>query len=118
MGNLDFAATEDEIRDLVENNAIKAAQGTSIATGKKRKRADDVEEGDDQAKDAAESTDDDDDDEKDEKDEEKAVKTGQPQGSNATKSRGGQVSGLVKVRVGQFQDTGRCKGCGGGVATR
>jgi hypothetical protein len=105
MGNLDFAATEDEIRDLVENNAIKAAQGTSIATGKKRKRADEVEEGDDQAKDAAESSDDD-----DEKDEEKAVKTGQPQGSNATKSRGGQVSGLVKVRLGQFQDTGRCKG--------
>jgi hypothetical protein len=105
MGNLDFLANEEEIRDMIETNAIKAAQGYA-AEGKKRKRKEEEgeKEGDDDIEIVKADTDD------EASDDETPAKPAPAKGANATKSRGGEVSGLVKVRVGQFQDTGRCKG--------
>ncbi len=110
MGNLDFLSTEEEIRDMVETNAIKTAQGP-LANGKGRKRkftedgeGEENKEGDDDVEVVKADTDD------EASDDEKPAKAAPAKGSNATKSRGGEVSGLLKVRVGQFQDTGRCKG--------
>jgi hypothetical protein len=52
-------------------------------------------------------SDSDEDDDDEEEDEEK--KGGDKKKKEA--NRGGKVSGLRKVRLGAFEDTGRCKGC-------
>ncbi len=116
MGNLDFAATEEEIRDMVEGNAIRAALGGGNAKGGKRKRRDESEGEEEESEDGSSDEEEDSDEEDEDADEaeeaeEKPEAGVAPKGANATKPRGGTVSNLVKVRVGQFEDTGRCKGC-------
>jgi hypothetical protein len=47
-------------------------------------------------------------------DEEEEEEEGEKKGGDKKKkeaNRGGKVSGLRKVRLGAFEDTGRCKGC-------
>ena len=48
----------------------------------------------------------------DEEDEEEDKEEGEKKGGDKKKeaNRGGKVSGLRKVRLGAFEDTGRCKG--------
>lgn len=93
VGNLPFDVTEEELRDLVEGNAtdnfvLPDPAGEASGSG------DDAEVEVDEEKEA-----DEDDDE------------GEEGGEGETKSsRGGKRSGLLKTRVAQFEDTGRCKG--------
>ena len=82
VGNLPFDATEIGLRDFVEANAAC----DQISPEKKE------EEKDDEAEDDVER-------------EEKDGGTDPQKGL-----RGGQKSGLRKVRLGAFEDTGRCKG--------
>lgn len=80
IGNLPFDVTEDELRDLVEGNADEVA--------------------------AEEEEDKEDEEEEEEAEGEEGDEQAKPQASN----RAGRNSGLVKTRVAQFEDTGRCKG--------
>lgn len=92
MGNLPFDATEDGLRDMIEASASAAGAGTGAGAGGKGK-----------SKAESES------DEKEEeevKEEETTEKEKELKGAN----RGGKLSGLRKVRLGAFEDTGRCKG--------
>ena len=87
VGNLPFDATEEGLRDMIE---ASAASASSTAGGR--------------VKPEPES----DSDEEDEDDEEAEEKKGG--GKKKEVNRGGKVSGLRKVRLGAFEDTGRCKG--------
>jgi len=81
VGNLPFDATEDALRDQVESNAAERAERRIAAKG------------------AVEA-------------EDESVKTGETPGEKQVpdSGRGGKESGLRKVRLGAFPDTGRCKG--------
>jgi ribosomal protein L12E/L44/L45/RPP1/RPP2 len=95
VGNLPFDATEEGLRDMIEASAAAAGSGapaTATAKGKSN------------AADSDSDSDEDDEEEKEEKDEKPEEK--QEKGAN----RGGKLSGLRKVRLGAFEDTGRCKG--------
>ena len=87
VGNLPFDATEEGLRDMIEASAASA----SFSAGGRGK--------------PEPESDSDEDDEEDEDAEEK-------KGGDKKKetNRGGKVSGLRKVRLGAFEDTGRCKG--------
>lgn len=87
IGNLPFDVTEEELRDLVEGNAADAAEAEGEGE----------DDGDDN--DGEDSDDDDDDDD-----------TPAETNTHASSSRSGIKSGLIKTRVAQFEDTGRCKG--------
>lgn len=81
IGNLPFDCTEEELRDLVETNTQE------VFVPPKEDDEDDEGEGKD-----GEGED------------------GEEKPAQATSSRAGIKSGLLKTRVGQFEDTGRCKG--------
>jgi hypothetical protein len=91
VGNLPFDATEDGLRDMIEASAAGASgsAGGAGAQGKSKK----AESGSE-------------DDEEDVKEEGEGEKEKELKGAN----RGGKLSGLRKVRLGAFEDTGRCKG--------
>ena len=91
MGNLPFDATEDGLRDMIEASA--AGAGTGAGAGGKGKSK-------------AESESEDEKEEEEVKEEETTEKEKELKGAN----RGGKLSGLRKVRLGAFEDTGRCKG--------
>lgn len=91
MGNLPFDATEDGLRDMIEQSAASA--GTGAGAGGKGKSK-------------AESESEDEKEEEEVKEEETTEKEKELKGAN----RGGKLSGLRKVRLGAFEDTGRCKG--------
>ena len=86
VGNLPFDATEEALRDMIEENATEASGSNAVATPVEAKTeiagedVDQEEEG--ESKEKAEYID----------------------------KRGGKVAGLRKVRLGAFEDTGRCKG--------
>lgn len=93
MGNLPFDATEEGLRDMIEGNAaVKSAEDEA-------KAAEDEEE-------SSESQDDDGEDEE----EGEGRKSKKAKGVRTLPARGGKNSGLRKVRLGAFEDTGRCKG--------
>ena len=84
MGNLPFDATEEAIRDMIEEHAAEPVP----------KPATDKDEGEDEETEEVK-----------EGGEEEADKPTEPENT-----RGGKKSGLRKVRLGAFEDTGRCKG--------
>jgi RNA recognition motif-containing protein len=84
IGNLPFDATEDELRDLVESNAEE--QFTAP-------KEDEEEEAEGEG----------------EGDDDEAGEDGEDKPQTGSK-RGGAKSGLIKTRLAQFEDTGRCKG--------
>jgi hypothetical protein len=86
VGNLPFDATEEGLRDMIEASAASSAGGR----GKPEPESDSDE------------------DEEEEEEEEGEKKGGDKKKKEA--NRGGKVSGLRKVRLGAFEDTGRCKG--------
>lgn len=91
VGNLPFDATEEGLRDMIEANAAAAA----AAGGSKPK-----------SREPGSST-------EDAKPEPSAEAGVDGEGETevvAGPSRGGKNSGLRKVRLGAFEDTGRCKG--------
>lgn len=88
VGNLPFDVTEEELRDLVEGNAEEPVKAPK---------------GDGEESEESDSDSDSEDEEEAEGDEDNAT----PQASS---SRSGAKSGLIKTRVAQFEDTGRCKG--------
>lgn len=84
VGNLPFDATEEGLRDMIEASA--SASASARAKGK-APAAVKTEAGEGARAD---------------EDEDEEVQAGP--------SRGGKNSGLRKVRLGAFEDTGRCKG--------
>jgi RNA recognition motif-containing protein len=96
VGNLPFDATEEGLRDLVEGNAAV-----------KKPARNEGDEANDDNDDEGEGEGDDDEKE-DEADKEEDEADAEEKAEQA--HRGGQRSGLRKVRLGAFQDTGRCKG--------
>lgn len=87
VGNLPFDATEEGLRDMIEANAIGGGSGS-----KPKSRGDITTEDETKPEPSAEGA---------EEGETEVV---------AGPSRGGKNSGLRKVRLGAFEDTGRCKG--------
>jgi hypothetical protein len=89
IGNLPFDVTEEELRDLVEGNADAAAAVPTGAEDDEGEGAEDEDEGEDEGE-------------------------GEGEGEGETKQQGssrrGVNSGLIKTRLAQFEDTGRCKG--------
>ena len=84
MGNLPFDATEEAIRDMIEEHAAEPIPvAKPAAEGDEDEETEEVKEGG----------------------EEEADKPTEPENT-----RGGKKSGLRKVRLGAFEDTGRCKG--------
>lgn len=111
------------MRDLVESSAA-ATVGKNFTAAQLLKEKKDREEGvtvDDKGEDE-DSDDDEDEDEEDEEededeedsadkeDEEVTTETPKVADNSVQGRRGGEKSGLKKVRLGQFEDTGRCKG--------
>lgn len=102
MGNLPFDATEEAVREMLEANADDAALRSKRTEGSDDE--DDPAEGDDQeAEDESGKKDGGEGEEGEEA--ESAAKR-----KDLDAGREGKKSGLRKVRLGQFQDTGRCKG--------
>ena len=87
MGNLPFDATEDGLRDMIEASASVGAGAGGKGKSKAESESDEEEE-------------------EEVKEEETTEKEKELKGAN----RGGKLSGLRKVRLGAFEDTGRCKG--------
>jgi len=87
VGNLPFDATEDGLRDMIEASASVGAGAGGKGKSKAESESDEEEEEEVKEEETTEK--------------EKALK-----GAN----RGGKLSGLRKVRLGAFEDTGRCKG--------
>lgn len=87
MGNLPFDATEEALRDLIEEHA----EGASTPAAKAESQP-----AEDQENVAA--------------DPEEGADAETKEGQVYIDKRGGKLSGLRKVRLGAFEDTGRCKG--------
>ena len=82
IGNLPFDVTEEELRDLVESNA---GDGIVVPGEQKEDDGEDEDEGEGEGEEEEE-------------------------GQKKAPARGGVKSGLIKTRLAQFEDTGRCKG--------
>jgi RNA recognition motif-containing protein len=85
MGNLPFDATEEAIRDMIEEHSTEPAPAAKPAAGE------------DEAEEKPEV-------------EEDGQGEGEEKQAEPENTRGGKKSGLRKVRLGAFEDTGRCKG--------
>lgn len=94
IGNLPFDVTEEELRNLVETNAAEFAGAA----------ADDESDSDNSS--------DEDSDEEDEDEDKEEKEEGAEDGDAAPgpSARAGLKANLIKTRVAQFEDTGRCKG--------
>jgi RNA recognition motif-containing protein len=100
VGNLPFDATEVGLRDLIESNA-PTKKPKIVKEDSDDDDNDDAEADGDDVKEEEAGADETEDAEVAEADEiEKAEQL----------HRGGQRSGLRKVRLGAFEDTGKCKG--------
>ncbi|CAK9780297.1 unnamed protein product [Cutaneotrichosporon oleaginosum] len=88
IGNLPFDTTEEELRDLIETNCADLIAEQEEAEAEAADEED--EEMDEEAREAAR---------------EKRAKEALTKGK-----RGSAKAGLIKTRVAQFEDTGRCKG--------
>jgi hypothetical protein len=89
VGNLPFDATEEGLRDMIENSARSKGPLPKVEA-ELDSESDSGSDGEDEGEDV-----------------EKKAKTA---GQTEKKERGGKASGLRKVRLGAFEDTGRCKG--------
>lgn len=123
VGNLDFKSTEEELFTLIEDN-FKAARAPSAPKRGKKVKAESGSESDsdedDQEEDKAEEEEEEE--EKDEMevdepagDDEEKDEGDTPDQTDVTKVNKGKpvtkaVSGLKKVRMPLFEDSGRCKG--------
>ena len=109
LGNLPFDATEEAIWDFVERNAVEALKGrkkSKKGKGKRGKKGGEGEGSDSGSEN--ESEDDDDDEEEEEEEEELADDDAKAILENKTKQS--QASGLRRVRMPLFEDSGKCKG--------
>lgn len=91
IGNLPFDATEEELRELIETNAEELLAAVPVAEEPKAPKVN--EDGEPEEVD------------EDEEERERKAKEELTKGS-----RGSAKAGLIKTRVAQFEDTGRCKG--------
>lgn len=93
MGNLPFDATEEALRDMIEEHSAELPPPASIAAAETNEDA--AQDGDATMAEGEDET------------EEKGKEAPKVEVVN---TRGGKKSGLRKVRLGAFEDTGRCKG--------
>lgn len=100
IGNLPFDASEEELRELIENNAADLLAASEAAESKE----DSNEEGEGEGEGNGDGGEDGDE-EVDEEERERKAKEALTRGA-----RGSAKAGLIKTRVAQFEDTGRCKG--------
>lgn len=107
VGNLPFDATEIGLRDLIESNAPTKKQKIVKEESDDEDNDENNDEGEDDEGDEA-MEDEEEDKAKDAKDAEDAEADEIEKAEQA--HRGGQRSGLRKVRLGAFEDTGKCKG--------
>lgn len=103
VGNLPFDVTEEELRALVEGNATDGFVVPDVRAGGEG-------EGEGGDEDEDQEKEDDDDDEKDDDDDDEGEDGEDGADGDAGPQRSGKRSGLLKTRVAQFEDTGRCKG--------
>lgn len=96
MGNLPFDATEEAIRDLIEGNA-------EARKPRPERRQEEDKDANTGAEEGANA---------DDRDAEGGVVDAEAAAAAKEEQayRGGRKSGLRKVRLGAFEDTGRCKG--------
>lgn len=88
IGNLPFDVTEEELRDFLEGNAMEV-----LPTGDEEEEEEEKADEDEEMAEEGEG--------------EEGTRKPKPA---APSKRAGAKSGLLKTRVGQFEDTGRCKG--------
>jgi len=97
VGNLPFDATEEGLRDLIEENAPESAPAAAPVTEEKADEDEDDSDNEDEVEGEDEELD-------------EVAKRQAEQAKAVQNLRGGKKSGLRKVRLGAFEDTGRCKG--------
>ncbi|KAJ9110064.1 hypothetical protein QFC19_001734 [Naganishia cerealis] len=105
MGNLPFDATEEAIWDFVERNAQEALKGRKKSKKGKGRKAKKGGEEDSESESESEQEGE----EEEEKEEEIADDDAKAILENKSK-QSGEVSGLRRVRMPLFEDSGRCKG--------
>ncbi|BGP39258.1 Nucleolar protein 13 [Rhodotorula kratochvilovae] len=139
LGNLGFETKVDDIREMFDRNQVrsmewapkeKGVKGKKGAKGKGKGKAEvgeeDEESGDEEKEDADTDRDDDSDDSDDESDEESEdgdaekgdaeEKKAKGKGKKEKKDKGpkdlaqAKDAGIRKIRLGTFEDTGKCKG--------
>lgn len=100
IGNLSFNATEEGVRDMIERSAAsrfehESARASNIVSEKKKEVKKNTEEGEEEE--AAESS---------------AVEVAEESKKETTASKPELLrgAGIRKVRMGEFEDTGKCKG--------
>jgi len=94
VGNLPFDATEEGLRDMIEASAASSSSSGGPRGGNAKAEP----ESDSESENESEGEEEEKEDGEEKKKEEKQA------------NRGGKLSGLRKVRLGAFEDTGRCKG--------
>jgi len=97
VGNLPFDATEEGLRDMIEASAASSSSGGREGKAKPEPESDSDSDSDSDNEAGGEG-----------EGEEKKKKKEEEKEKQA--NRGGKLSGLRKVRLGAFEDTGRCKG--------
>ncbi|KAJ9119156.1 hypothetical protein QFC22_003647 [Naganishia vaughanmartiniae] len=106
MGNLPFDATEEALWDFVERNAQEALKGRKKSKkGKGRKARFGEQQNDSESESGSEEEDDEEEDK-----EEEDVAQGDAKAILENKRQSGEVSGLRRVRMPLFEDSGKCKG--------
>ena len=109
LGNLPFDSTEEAIWDFVERNAAEALKGrkkSKKGKGKRGKKSGDGEE----SGSGSESESEDEDEDADEDDEEEELADDDAKAILENKAKQSQASGLRRVRMPLFEDSGKCKG--------
>lgn len=104
MGNLPFDATEEAIWDFVERNAVEATKGRKKSKKGKSRRG---KKGDPEG---SESESESEDESEDEAAPEEELNDEDAKAILGNKSRQSQASGLRRVRMPLFEDSGKCKG--------
>lgn len=133
LGNLGFETTSDDIRDMFDRNQRRASEwapgGNADAKKESKKGKGKLAEGEgggdeDEAAESGSSDDDDDDDEaasgSGDEEEQKAEDGDEKKGKKSKKDRKdrgpldlskAKDAGIRKIRLGTFEDSGKCKGC-------
>lgn len=104
MGNLPFDATEEAIWDFVERNAVEATKGRKKSKKGKSRRG---KKGDPEGSESESGSEDE---SEDEAAPEEELNDEDAKAILGNKSRQSQASGLRRVRMPLFEDSGKCKG--------
>jgi hypothetical protein len=105
MGNLPFDATEEAIWDFVERNAQEALKGRKKSKKGKGRKVKFGEQDNSESESESEQEED-----GEEDNDEEDVAEGDAKAILENKRQSGEVSGLRRVRMPLFEDSGRCKG--------